>query len=151
VIQVLSARAEVAILFGRVKTFFNSKTFLWLLEIILTAALVFALVAIWVPDISIDTQYVPTILSGLTSAMSLLIGFGIACLTVSKRYHSLEASELVILQVLLTISLIFIFGAYGSLIFKSDFALAVRLILSGFLLSIVTVSAVLFVGLKEVW
>lgn len=121
------------------------------MQIGLTIALVFALVAIWFGHVKIDSQYVPTIVNGLTSAVALLIGFGVACLTVIRRYHSLVVYELVILWIFVMVPLVLTFGAYGALIFKSDFEMAVRFIFSAFTFSILVVVSVLFLGVKEVW
>lgn len=133
------------------KRFFDSKYSVWLLEIVLIGAVVLALIFVWMLDVSIDIQYIPEIMSGLTSGTAILIGFAAACLTIMRKYYAKNVGKLLVFLTWLVGPIVFLFMAYIRLVLRTDFIAAIRLALSGFALSLIIFFVVLFSAVKEYW
>jgi hypothetical protein len=133
------------------KRFFDSKYSVWLLEIVMIGVLVLVLIFVWMLDVSIDIQYIPEIMSGLTSGTAILIGFAAACLTIMRKYYAKNVGKLIVFLSYLVLPIVFLFLAYLRLVLRTDFIVAIRLAVSGFALSLIIFFMVLFSAIKEHW
>jgi len=133
------------------KRFLDSKYSLWLIEICILVVAALALISIWTIDVSIDIQYVPEIMSGLTSCTAILIGFTAACLTIMRKYYAKNVGQLFVLLFYLLVPVMCLFIAYLELVLSTDFIVAIRAALSGFAFSLIVVYVALFLAIKEYW
>jgi hypothetical protein len=131
--------------------FIESKKFLWVLEIGTTVMVALFLIISWTVKISIDTQYVPTIINGLTTCVAVLIGFGATCLTMMRTYYPQKWEMTIIGITFLGFSTIILFIGYSELIFHSNFETSLRLLLTSFIFVASAVFGILFSLLKEHW
>ena len=130
---------------------FDSKYSLWVLEIGLPIALVLTLFVVWSADISIETQYAPTIINGLTTSVAVLIGFGATCSTVMWAYYPQKQAKALVFVFVYIVPIAFLLIAYVNLVFSSDFQRALRLVLSSFVFAFLILFAMVFSMIKEHW
>ena len=122
-----------------------------MLEIVMALSLVLTFLFVWTGDISIETQYLPTIINGLTTSVAVMIGFGATCLTMMRAYYPRKQTDAMACTFLLMMPIGLLSCAYIELVFLSDLKAALRLVMSSFISAVSVVFAVLYMMAKEHW
>ncbi len=95
--------------------------------------------AIWIAKISVETQSIPTVLNGIVSSISLIVGFNATAIAITitspkiETYQDKTRLAVVIFALLLPISEIFL--AYVTL-FSAHYHVALRHAMTGLTLSL---------------
>lgn len=134
-----------------IKRVLDSKYSFWLIEIVMVGSLVYSLVSVWTTDVTVDIQYIPEIMSGLTSGTAILIGFTATCLTIMRKFYAKNVGKFLVLLTYLMFPAMLHFFAYGRLVFYSDFIEAIRAAISGFALSLILFLVIVFMAIRENW
>ena len=90
-----------------------------------------AILSIVFVPIGLDVQYLPTILNGLTTAVSVMIGFTVTILALIVRTQEFKAQfgafSINLIAVLLILSFLLLFNTYWNLLAGADFHTALRI------------------------
>jgi len=91
------------------------------------------LVFVWTTEMPIETHHIPTIVNGMTTCISLIVGFNLTALTIliSKlsEYYP-ETTKIVDSAFLLAVPIIMLLTAYFGLVL-SEYQLALKFAFSG--------------------
>lgn len=115
------------------------------LDIFLLVFAFFNILGILNGDIVLDTQFVPTTLNGVTSSVSLIIGFTatILAIAVSKPQFR-DVSRIKAIIILLLFPIIFLMRAYVELLYYTNYELALKNAQIGLIVSFVILTDFLF-------
>lgn len=116
------------------------------LYIYLVSLGVIAIITIWFSDITLESKYIPTILNGIVSSVSIIIGFTATAIAIMLRRTSFELPKELhlddaIMALLFPISLIL--ATYYSLLVDNDFQSAIRLAITSLVISFCIVSHII--------
>ena len=132
------------------RRFIDSKYSFWLTEIGLFAVLIFSLAAIILEPVSIDGQYIPTVMNGLASGTAILVGFGAASLAMLRERFTSKI-DLLLIMLCLILPAFLLFLAYIQLIMYARYIEAIRIALAGLGFAVISVLAILLHALREYW
>jgi hypothetical protein len=122
-----------------------------LVPVAAVVAIVLALPYLWLTDVKIGIQYIPSIVNGLTSTVAIIIGFSAACLAFQWKYFSKRIGILVIILFSIITPITFLYNAFVYLVFLNDFKVAIRLALTGYEFSIFTIALVLSLAFRSTY
>jgi hypothetical protein len=121
-----------------------------LADVTITVLTIFLLIAFWTTDVSIENQFIPTLVNGITSCISLIVGFTITAIAIaiSQFKHPKDAGRIAITLILLMFPILSLFYAYGDLMDREYFA-ALKFAMYALIIAAMTLySFVVFLTLK---
>lgn len=110
-------------------------------DIGLAIIVVLSFILIWTTDISLETQFIPTIINGVSSSISLIVGFTATAISLTVSREEFKASQhknrIIWTIILLILAILFLFFTYLELI-DAKYQSALRLAMSGLAISFCT-------------
>ena len=109
-------------------------------DILVATILILSLIPTWAMDISLESHFVPTIINGISSSISLIVGFTATAIaiTVSRPLfkHSQDTKRIIYTIIFLIPAIASLFLAYNELM-RAEFQLALKYGMTGLSISFV--------------
>jgi hypothetical protein len=112
-------------------------------DLLLFLLFIFVSISIWTYSISVASEIVPTVINGVTTSISLAVGFTVASIGIAVSNPTFQTSKTIEdkPRILLTMSLLIfavglLWSTYWQMLIIVDYQLAVRTSLTGLLLAI---------------
>jgi hypothetical protein len=99
--------------------------------------------------ISLNLDYVPTVMNGIATSVSILVGFTATCIVIKGSYKCQKTTTQVWGLFFLVFPIILLFLGYANLLVNSEFEWSMRAVLLSFVFAIEMLFIVLLSMLKE--
>jgi len=94
---------------------------------------------VWSLDISLETQYIPTILNGVTTATSLFVGFTGTLIAMSAPKATRHKWRISLAIIVLTVPMVVLFNAYIQVV-MGHFQTSLKFALTGLIVSFFSIA-----------